>query len=63
MSTPSLAKKKCDAARPSGQAASDIGLEGLLVPSAAEPNGQNIIAFPRNLIAPSNVAMLSPGGG
>ena len=43
-----------------GQAASDIGLEGLLVPSAAEPSGQNIVAFPENFKTLRAVVVLTP---
>jgi len=46
-----------------GQAASDIGLEGLLVPSAAEPNGRNIVAFPKNLKTPSDLVVPAPSEG
>ncbi|NQT41230.1 MAG: RES family NAD+ phosphorylase [Planctomycetes bacterium] len=45
-----------------GQAAAEVGLEGLLVPSAVEPyGGRNIVAFPRNIKAPKAVVLLSPG--
>jgi len=43
-----------------GQAAAEIGLEGLLVPSAAQRCGQNIVAFPRNFKTRSAVVVLAP---
>jgi RES domain-containing protein len=44
-----------------GQAAANIGLEGLLVPSAAEPSGRGIVAFPQNYETASAVVVLAPG--
>jgi RES domain-containing protein len=32
-----------------GRAASDVGLEGLIVPSAVDPSGHNLLVFPNNL--------------
>lgn len=43
-----------------GQAAAEIGLEGLLVPSAADPGGRNIVAFPRNFRTPRAAVVLAP---
>ena len=43
-----------------GQAAAQIGLEGLLVPSAAEPSGRNIVAFPQNFKTTRAVVVLAP---
>ncbi len=43
-----------------GQAAAEIGLEGLLAPSAAEPSGQNIVAFPQNFKTSRAVVVLGP---
>lgn len=43
-----------------GQAAAEIGLEGLLVPSIAEPSGRNIVAFPQNFKSPRAVVVLAP---
>lgn len=44
-----------------GQAAAKIGLEGLLVPSAAAPSGRNIVAFPQNFKTARAVVVLAPG--
>ncbi len=41
-----------------GQAAAEIGLEGLIVPSAADPNGHNLVVFPENLDAGSTATVL-----
>jgi len=43
-----------------GQAAAEIGLEGLLTPSAAEPGGWNIVAFPQNFKISKAVVVLAP---
>lgn len=43
-----------------GQAAAEIGLEGLLAPSAAEPSGWNIVAFPHNFKTSKAVVVLAP---
>ncbi|WLD14127.1 RES family NAD+ phosphorylase [Planctellipticum variicoloris] len=43
-----------------GRAASDVGLEGLIVPSAASPDGQNLLVFPKNLQTGSELRVLSP---
>jgi len=45
-----------------GRAASDIGLEGIIVPSAADPNGHNLLIFPRNLQTGSEIGVLNPNG-
>jgi RES domain-containing protein len=41
-----------------GRAACESGLEGLIVPSAADPVGHNLIIFPNNLRAGSRIAVL-----
>ena len=41
-----------------GQAASETGLEGLLVPSAAERQGVNLVVFPQNLRSSSSIAVI-----
>lgn len=38
-----------------GRGAAHAGFEGLLVPSARDPHGRNVVIFPRNLRAGSNV--------
>ena len=43
-----------------GRAASDVGLEGLIVPSAADPNGHNLLVFLKNLRAGSHSRVLAP---
>lgn len=43
-----------------GQAASEIGLDGLLAPSNAEPSGRNIVAFPENFKTAGAVVVLAP---
>jgi len=43
-----------------GRAASEIGLEGLIVPSAVDPNGHNLLVFPENLLSGSEVRVLQP---
>jgi RES domain-containing protein len=43
-----------------GRAAADVGYEGLLVPSVAEPGGQNIVAFPKNITSPTGMVVLPP---
>ena len=40
-----------------GRAATAIGLEGLIVPSAAEPTGKNLVCFPDHLAVKSNLAI------
>lgn len=42
-----------------GQAASEVGLEGLIVPSAADSNGHNLLVFPRNLQTGSQIRVLA----
>jgi len=41
-----------------GLAAFNLGVEGLLVPSAAERNGTNLLLFPDNLLKDSKVSVL-----
>jgi RES domain-containing protein len=41
-----------------GRAASEVGWEGLIVPSAVYPNGHNLLIFPANLISGSEVRLL-----
>ncbi len=43
-----------------GRAASESGLDGLLVPSNAEPSDRNIVAFPKNFKTAGAVAVLAP---
>jgi RES domain-containing protein len=43
-----------------GQAACEIGLEGLIVPSAAYPDGHNLLVFPANLQPGSAIRVLNP---
>jgi RES domain-containing protein len=43
-----------------GEAASGTGLEGLLVPSAAERNGVNLLVFPGNLTRESSLNVANP---
>jgi len=42
-----------------GRAASDIGLEGLIVPSAADSSGHNLLVFPPNLEGNSKIRVLN----
>lgn len=42
-----------------GRAASHANLEGLLVPSAADPKGHNLLVFPANLQSGSQLSVLS----
>jgi RES domain-containing protein len=42
-----------------GRAASEVGLEGLIVPSAADTKGKNVLIFPTNLQPGSNVTVLN----
>lgn len=44
-----------------GQAASEAGLEALLVRSATDATGRNIVIFPDNLRKASHLSVLSPG--
>jgi RES domain-containing protein len=44
-----------------GHAAADVGFEALLVPSAAEANGRNIVAFPPNFHSTSAAMVVAPG--
>jgi RES domain-containing protein len=43
-----------------GRAASQVGLEGLIVPSAVEPKGHNLLVIPANLQSSSKLAVLNP---
>jgi RES domain-containing protein len=43
-----------------GRAASEIGLEGIIVPSAVDPNGHNLLVFPENLQSGSEIRVLRP---
>lgn len=43
-----------------GKAASEAGLEGLLVPSGAERNGVNLLVFPENLTGESSLTVVNP---
>ncbi|MCL4205067.1 MAG: RES family NAD+ phosphorylase [Pirellulaceae bacterium] len=42
-----------------GQAAFELGLEGLLVPSASDHGGSNLMAFPSNLVSGSTLELLN----
>jgi RES domain-containing protein len=42
-----------------GQAAFEAGVEGLIVPSAAQPEGFNVLAFPKNLKKGSKLQILN----
>jgi RES domain-containing protein len=42
-----------------GQAAFEAGVEGLIVPSAAQPDGFNVLAFPENLKKGSKLQILN----
>lgn len=41
-----------------GRAASEVSLEGLIVPSAADPDGHNLLIFPANLQPGSEFTVL-----
>jgi RES domain-containing protein len=43
-----------------GQAAYEVGFEGLIVPSAARPKGHNLLVFPNKLRQSSKIAILNP---
>lgn len=45
-----------------GHAASDVGLEGMIVPSSAHLEGHNLIVFPQNLRRGSEIHILNPNG-
>ena len=45
-----------------GRAASEIGLEGIIVPSAADLKGHNLLIFPGNLEPGSEFQVLNPDG-
>jgi len=40
-----------------GVAAQQVGLEGLIVPSAAQSDGHNLLVFPENMLAGSNLTV------
>jgi RES domain-containing protein len=40
-----------------GRAAAAVGLEGLIVPSDADPSGKNLVCFPDNLAAKSKLVV------
>lgn len=42
-----------------GRAATEVGLEGLVVPSAADAKGHNLLVFPANLIHGSELFVLN----
>jgi RES domain-containing protein len=42
-----------------GRAASQVGLEGLIAPSAADPQGDNLLVFPTNLKQGSELRVLN----
>jgi len=43
-----------------GRATYEAGYEGLLVPSAAIPNGVNLVVFPENLVGKSILRYINP---
>lgn len=43
-----------------GRAAAEVGLEGLIVPSAADMNGHNLLVFPKNLRGGSEIRVIAP---
>lgn len=43
-----------------GRAAYEVGLEGLIVPAAADPNGHNLLVFPEKLRRGSEISVLHP---
>lgn len=45
-----------------GQAAVEVGLEGLIVPSNADPRGHNLLVFPQNLQPGSTAVVLHSEG-
>src|SRR6266540_1018394 len=42
------------------RSAFDAGIEALIVPSAADPTGRNIVIFPSNLRAGSRISIVNP---
>lgn len=44
-----------------GRAAFEVGMEGLVVPSAADPNGHNLLVFPANMNVGSELSVLNAG--
>lgn len=45
-----------------GRAAFEVGMEGLIVPSAADPDGHNLLVFPSKLTKKSRLWVVNPGG-
>ena len=43
-----------------GSAASEVGIEGIVAPSAVDPHGHNLLVFPVNLQADSDLRVLYP---
>ena len=43
-----------------GRAAYEVGLEGLIVPSAADPKGHSVLVFPEKLGSGSEIVVLHP---
>ncbi len=43
-----------------GRVAAEIGIEGMIVPSAADTNGHNLLIFPGNLAPGSHIRILHP---
>lgn len=52
-------KKKSPLTQILGQAGAECGFEGLIVPSAADPHGYNLVLFPHNLKAISKIAVIN----
>jgi len=42
-----------------GRAASEVGLEAIIAPSAVDPKGHNLVVFPNNLHADSEIRVLN----
>jgi len=43
-----------------GRAAYEVGLEGLVVPSSADPRGHNLLIFPGNMTLPHQLQIQNP---
>jgi RES domain-containing protein len=43
-----------------GRAAYEVGLDGLVVPSAADPRDHNLLMFPGNMTLPSQILVQNP---
>ncbi len=43
-----------------GRAAAEVGVEAMIVPSAADPKGRNLLVFPENLEPGSTIRVLNP---